>query len=107
MIPAPNWLRCLLPHVLNDDRAALACPFQHFYNVPAGDPLNTKVEMIPLETANRFQDFSDNAWYLGTGFVMRVSALAAIGRVPEISLPGDVLNDQLSCERRLAFGVCA
>lgn len=91
MIPAPSWLRCVLPHVINNDRAALACPFQHFYNVPAGDPLNTKAEMLPLETANVLQDFSDNAWCLGTGFVMRVSALEAIGGVPEISLQEDVL----------------
>ena len=91
MIPSPSWLRCVLPHVLNNDRAALACPYQHFYNVPAGDPLNTKAEMLPLETATRLQDFSDNAWCLGTGFIMRVSALEAIGGVPEISLREDVL----------------
>ena len=91
MIPAPNWLRSVLPHVLNNDRAALACPFQHYYNVPAGDLLNSKAEMLPLESANLLQDFSDNAWCLGTGFVMRVAALEAIGGIPDTSLQEDVL----------------
>ncbi|KAL8848659.1 MAG: hypothetical protein Q9221_006333 [Calogaya cf. arnoldii] len=39
MIVAPDWLRRLVPHVILHEKVALACPPQHFYNIPSEDPL--------------------------------------------------------------------
>lgn len=91
MIPTPSWLRRVLPHVLNNDRAALACPYQHYYNVPPGDPLEIRAELRCIEWFMNLQDFSDNSWCTGSGFVMRLSALESIGGVPEKSMQEDAM----------------
>lgn len=39
MIPQPQWLRALLPHILKDNTVAMTNPPQSAYNIPDGDPL--------------------------------------------------------------------
>ena len=92
MIPEPDWLRQVLPHVHNNPRAALACPFQRFYNIPAGDPLDLKSDVLPIECLMYLQDFSDDTWCTGSGFVARRGALDSIGGFPEELLQEDVLT---------------
>lgn len=92
MIPEPMWLRCVLPHVLSNPRAALACPFQRYYNVPPGDPLGINSDLRPIECIACLQDFSSNSWCTGSGFVVSSSALKTIGWFPEDSLQEDVLT---------------
>lgn len=92
MIPEPQWLRCVLPHVLNNPRAALACPFQRYYNVSKGDPLAIKSDLQPIECVTHLQDFSNNSSCTGSGFVVRSSALDTIGGFPEDSLQEDILT---------------
>ena len=92
MIPEPMWLRSVLPHVLNNPRAALACPMQRYYNLPRGDPLGILSDLQPIECMMRLQDFSNNSWCTGSGFVIKSSALESIGRFPEDSLQEDALT---------------
>ena len=92
MIPEPDWLRRVLPHVHNNPRVALACPIQRFYNLPAGDPLQLKTEFGPIEFIIYLQDFADDSWCTGSGFVVRTEALDSIGGFPELLLQEDVLT---------------
>ena len=92
MIPEPSWLRCVIPHVLNDPNAALACPFQRYYNVPTGDPLDINSNLYPIESVMVLQDFSNNSYCTGSGFVASSSVLKAIGYFPEDCLQEDVLT---------------
>ena len=92
MIPEPMWLRCVVPHVLSHPRAALACPFQRYYNVPAGDPLEISSDLRSIECMMCLQDFSNNSWCTGSGFVVSSSALETIGCFPEDSLQEDALT---------------
>ena len=92
MIPEPQWLRCVLPHVLNNPRAALACPFQRYYNVSEGDPLAIKTDFQRVECMMHLQDFSNNSACTGSGFVVSSSALETIGGFPEDSLQEDILT---------------
>ncbi|KAL6713144.1 hypothetical protein ACLMJK_009265 [Lecanora helva] len=91
MIPEPQWLRRVVPHVLHNPRAGLACPFQRFYNIPEGDPLGMNMDLQPIECVVCIQDSSDNSWCTGSGFVVRSSALKTIGGFPEESMQEDVL----------------
>ena len=59
MIPEPDWLRRVLPHVYNNPPAALACPFQRYYNVQAEDPLDLMTDGLTIERLMYLQDFSD------------------------------------------------
>lgn len=92
MIPEPDWLQQVLPHVLNNPRAALACPPQRFYNLPDGDPLGIKLDFLPIECIMHLQDFSNNSRCSGSGFVARRIALDDIGGFPESLLQEDVLT---------------
>lgn len=92
MIPEPMWLRCVLPHVLDNPRAALACPTQRYYNLPRGDALGVLSDLLPIECMMRPQDFSNNSWCTGSGFVVNSSALETIGCFPEDSLQEDALT---------------
>ena len=100
MIPEPDWICQVLPYVLNDSRAGLACPPQRYYNLPRGDPLGVLTEDLPGECVVRLQDFSNSALCTGSGFVARRSALDAIGGIPEESMQ----EDDLTSHKLLAAG---
>ena len=89
MIPEPDWLRVVLPHLLNDPRIALACPPQTFYDIPVNDPLTQTMAHFAgiTEVVN---DALGHADCLGSGYVVRRSAIEQIGGFPVESLSEDV-----------------
>lgn len=95
MIPEPAWLRCVLPPLLDNPDAGLACPFQRYYNIPRGDPLGTNTDLQSIEWITRLQDFSNTSWCTGSGFVVNSSVLKIMGFFPEDCLLEDVMTSNL------------
>lgn len=92
MLPDPQWLRSLLPHLLQDPRVGVVTPPQNFYNMPSRDPLGTNLDLHHLYNVSiALQDSHNSAWCTGTGFVARRSAIDDIGGFPSDSLTEDVL----------------
>ena len=91
MIPEPEWLRCVLARFFHNNRAALACPYQRFYNMSAGDPLDINADLRRIECMVDLRDFSDQSLCTGSGFVIRSSALEDIGGFPEDGMQDDLL----------------
>lgn len=100
MIPEPDWLSKVLPHVLNNRKAGLACPPQRYYNLPSGDPLGVLTDDLPGECMIRLQDHTNSSFCTGSGFVARRCALDAIGGIPEETLQ----EDDLTSYKLLAAG---
>ena len=92
MIPLPHWLRTTLPHVYNNPHVGLACPTQSYYNLPYNDPLSVSYDIHSINYFLHLQDYSNNAFCTGTGFVVRRSALESIGGFPEESIQEDFLT---------------
>ncbi|KAI4236711.1 MAG: hypothetical protein L6R40_006055 [Gallowayella cf. fulva] len=92
MIPSPHWLRTVLPHLLNDTLADLACPAQRFYNIAPNDPLGMTPDLSLIESLIVLQDFADSSLCTGSGFLVRRAALDAIKGFPEESLQEDLLT---------------
>ena len=92
MLPDPQWLRSLLPHLLQDPQVGVVTPPQNFYNMPSRDPLGTNLDLHHLYSVSiALQDSRNSAWCTGTGFVARRSAIDDIGGFPSDSLTEDVL----------------
>ncbi|KAF2759334.1 nucleotide-diphospho-sugar transferase [Pseudovirgaria hyperparasitica] len=89
MIPEPHWLKAMLPHFIDDRNLGLACPPQTFYDVPTNDPLNQTMQHFAgiIEVIN---DALGHADCLGSGYVVRRSAIEQIGGFPTESLSEDV-----------------
>ncbi|KAI4262262.1 MAG: hypothetical protein L6R42_002556 [Xanthoria sp. 1 TBL-2021] len=92
MMPSPNWLRTVLPHLLDDPSAGLACPSQRFYNIAPNDPLGMTPDISLIESMVVLQDFADSSLCTGSGFLIRRPALDAINGFPEESLQEDLLT---------------
>ena len=97
MIPEPQWLRIVVSYVLNNPQAALACPFQRSYNIMPSDPLGMTYDTKAIEAFINLQDFANNSFCPGSGFVVRHSALDQIKGFPEESLSEDVLTSLILC----------
>ncbi|KAL9019577.1 MAG: hypothetical protein Q9185_003118 [Variospora sp. 1 TL-2023] len=91
MIPSPHLLRALVPHLLGDPKIALANPPQRVYNIPDGDPLGQSMDIL-FEVIEPSKHATDSAWCTGSGFVVRRSAIDAIGGIPEESISEDILT---------------
>ncbi|KAG9255593.1 nucleotide-diphospho-sugar transferase [Emericellopsis atlantica] len=89
MIPESCWLRALLPHLLRDEKVAMACPPQLFYNTPRGDPLAQSLDFF-VHVIEPIKDAMGVAWCTGSGYVVRRDALDEIGNFPLGSLAEDV-----------------
>jgi hypothetical protein len=98
MIPEREWLRALMPHMLIDDKTALACPPQLFYNVPRNDPLNQSLDFF-VHVLEGIKDGLGVAWCTGSGYVLRREALEEIGWFPLGSLAEDVATSTLMLGR--------
>lgn len=98
MIPEQSWLRAVLPHMLLDDKMALACPPQLFYNVPPGDPLNQSLDFF-VHVSEPIKDAMGVAWCTGSGYVVRREALDEIGNFPCGSLAEDVATSTMMLGR--------
>lgn len=94
MIPEPQWLRAVLPHLLNDPKMALACPPQLFYNTPPSDPLAQSLDFF-VHVIEPIKDALGVAWCTGSGYVVRREALDDIGNFPLGSLAEDVATSTL------------
>ncbi|KAL8768578.1 MAG: hypothetical protein Q9209_005263 [Squamulea sp. 1 TL-2023] len=79
MIPERDWLRKMVPHLL-DDRLALANPPQRYYNVSPSDFLGQQAEFTMLfGFQEALSDRLGAAMCTQTGYVVRRSALVDIG----------------------------
>lgn len=90
MIPLPNWLRALVPHLLQDMTVGMANPPQHLYNIPDGDPFGQSMDIL-FDVLEPLKNCTDSAWCTGSGWVARRSAVDQLGGVPEESINEDVL----------------
>jgi cellulose synthase/poly-beta-1,6-N-acetylglucosamine synthase-like glycosyltransferase len=104
MIPERDWLRAIMPHLLIDDKMALACPPQLFYNTPASDPLAQSLDFF-VHVIEPIKDALGVAWCTGSGYVVRREALEQIGNFPLGSLAEDVATSTMLLGRgwRTAF----
>lgn len=98
MIPEPDWLRAVLPHLLVDPKMALACPPQLFYNTPPSDPLAQSLDFF-VHVIEPIKDALGVAWCTGSGYVVRREALDEIGNFPLGSLAEDVATSTLMLGR--------
>lgn len=90
MIPLPNWLRALVPHLLQDMKVGMANPPQHLYNIPDGDPWGQSMDIL-YDVLEPLKHCKNSAWCTGSGWVARRSAVDQLGGVPEESINEDVL----------------
>ncbi|KAM0708792.1 hypothetical protein Q7P35_005445 [Cladosporium inversicolor] len=89
MIPMPHWLRSLVPHIEDNADCAMVCPPQTFYDIPVNDPLTQTMSHFAGMNES-INDALGNANCLGSGYIMRRTALKAIGGFPTESLSEDV-----------------
>ncbi|KAL9610113.1 MAG: hypothetical protein Q9167_005159 [Letrouitia subvulpina] len=90
MIPFSNWLRALVPHLLQDKKVGMANPPQHLYNIPDGDPFGQSMDIL-FDFLEPLKHCNNSAWCTGSGWVARRSAIDQLGGVPEESINEDVL----------------
>ena len=94
MIPLPNLLRALLPHLTIDPSFAMATTPQYFYNIPDGDPLCQCADLL----FNFFMlelDNSNSTFCTGTGFLLRRSVADQIGGIPTEETSEDIMTSLL------------
>ncbi|KAH8723402.1 nucleotide-diphospho-sugar transferase [Phaeosphaeriaceae sp. PMI808] len=90
MIPHPEWLRAILPHLLRDQELALVSPPQTFWNVPADDPLCQSIcEFIHYLEPRK--DHMGAAWCTGSGVVFKRFIIDELGGWPTPSMAEDQL----------------
>ncbi|EMC97187.1 glycosyltransferase family 2 protein [Baudoinia panamericana UAMH 10762] len=89
MICMPHWLRAQLPHLIDDPSVAMTCPPQTFYDTPTNDPLTQNM----LQFAGLTEAVNDSLGHadcLGSGYVVRRTAVEGIGGFPVESVSEDV-----------------
>jgi cellulose synthase/poly-beta-1,6-N-acetylglucosamine synthase-like glycosyltransferase len=90
MIPDPEWLRALLPHLLRDPKLGLVSPPQTFWNVPADDPICQSIcEFIHCLELRK--DHIGAAWCTGSGVVFKRFIVDEMGGWPLPSMAEDQL----------------
>lgn len=94
MIPEPDWLRAIISHLVNDDKMALVCPPQLFYNIPDNDPLVQSLDTF-VHVMEPTKDANGVAWCTGSGYAIRRTALESIGGWPVGSLAEDTFTSSL------------
>ena len=102
MIPARDWLRKMVPHMLLNDDLGLVCPAQNYYNTPKNslDLLGQQTDFeIYFSVQEALNDRLGAAMCTGSGYVARRSALESIGGWPladcgEDYMCSTILSDQ-------------
>ncbi|KAF2422737.1 nucleotide-diphospho-sugar transferase [Tothia fuscella] len=89
-IPEPHFLRATLPHVLRNSKVAIVSTLQHFYNLPAKDPLFQALD-YGTSILEPMQDRRGLAVCSGTGFLFRREAILQVGGFPACSFNEDHL----------------
>ncbi|KAL4984665.1 nucleotide-diphospho-sugar transferase [Aspergillus falconensis] len=87
-MPAPEFLRATLPHLLLNPAAALVTTRQYYYNLPRGDPLaQSRLYFYACENASL--DTQNRAIDAGSGAVFRRKAIVDVGGYPTFSFSED------------------
>ncbi|KAL8787260.1 MAG: hypothetical protein Q9213_002308 [Squamulea squamosa] len=94
MIPDPQWLRALLPHMLRNPNLALAQPPQRFYDVASNDPLLQGLD-VNFKITEPLKETMGSTWCGGSGYVLRRTALDSIGGFPTESVGEDMYCSNL------------
>jgi cellulose synthase/poly-beta-1,6-N-acetylglucosamine synthase-like glycosyltransferase len=96
MIPSPDFLARTVPHLIKDHKIALlGCP-QSFYNIPQNDLFDQEWSVL-LRLVQAALDRANVAMCLGSGYVIRRSALDQIGRWPLVNAGEDVTCGWFLC----------
>ena len=85
MIPARDWLKRMVPHLLINDKLGLACPPQNYYNLlkTPSDALGSQTDFdIYFSVQESLNDRLGAAMCTGSGYVARRSAIDSIGGWP-------------------------
>ena len=91
MIPLPQWLRAVVPHLISDSALGLANPPQNFYNLLDGDPLLQNLAS-GYDIVEVVKDSSGLATCTGTGFIARRQAINDLGGIPTECMNEDLLT---------------
>ena len=92
MIPTTDWLRSLLPHLLQNPQVGMASPPQNYYNTPRDDRYSEGTFFIKFhDVMVAMLDRGGNALCTGSGFVARRDAIKSIGGFPTESVADGVL----------------
>ncbi|KAL8870821.1 MAG: hypothetical protein Q9174_003221 [Haloplaca sp. 1 TL-2023] len=94
MIVASDWLRRIVPHLILHEKLALACPPQHFYNIPASDPL-AQDSYIFARVLEPLRDRLGGASCTGSGYVLRRKAIDHVGGLPLVDVGEDIMLSYL------------
>ncbi|KAJ6022004.1 nucleotide-diphospho-sugar transferase [Penicillium herquei] len=87
-IPKPEFLRAILPHLLQNPEAALVCTRQYFDNLPSGDQLS-QARCHFYTCQNAALDILGCAIDAGSGAVFRRECIVQIGMYPTFSFSED------------------
>ncbi|KAL3458894.1 nucleotide-diphospho-sugar transferase [Aspergillus heterothallicus] len=111
-IPAQDFLRATLPHLLLNPRAALLTTRQYYYNLPGGDPLSqSRIHFYACHNADL--DVQNSAIDAGSGALFRRQTILDVGGYPTFSFSEDwqlslILqghgHETLQVEEPLQFG---
>ncbi|KAK1913596.1 hypothetical protein P3342_006839 [Pyrenophora teres f. teres] len=88
MIIQPNWLRAMMPHLLNDPKMAMTCPPQYFWNIPRNDRVRQDLDYFYAVT-ELVHDGLGSADCVGSGYLARREAIDDIGGFPTYSISED------------------
>ncbi|PQE28621.1 glycosyl transferase protein [Rutstroemia sp. NJR-2017a BBW] len=89
-IPEPQFLRATLPHLLRSSKVAMVSTPQHFYNLPATDPLFQALD-YGTSILEPIQDRRGFAVCSGSGFLFRRDAVLQVGCFPTSAFNEDHL----------------
>ncbi|OLN89014.1 Cellulose synthase 2 [Colletotrichum chlorophyti] len=95
MIPEPRWLRSVTAHLMRDRKVGVACPVQHFYNLPSDDPLH-QANTLNWYCKDLVADLAGVGFNLGSGWVMRREAVEDIGGFPTEVLTEDITSSMMA-----------
>jgi len=94
MIVQPNWLRAMMPHMLNDAKMGMACPPQYFWNIPRRDHVRQDLDYFYAAT-ELIHEGLGAADCVGSGYLVRREAIEDIGGFPTFSISEDTACSSL------------
>ncbi|GAB7359790.1 hypothetical protein MBLNU230_g6959t1 [Neophaeotheca triangularis] len=89
MAPDPNWLRLVVPHLLEDSKIGMVCPGQRGYNIPEYDNFAQDTELF-YDVDEPMQERVGAANCPGSGYVAVRAALDSIGGFPKLNVGEDI-----------------
>lgn len=88
-LPAPNFLRATLPHMLGDDSVGIVSSRQDYYNFPQGDPLDQSLAMF-FEVILPKMDEMGSSLATTSGCLMRRDLAVQVGGFPTLNEVEDI-----------------